>query len=66
MPSPGKVWQMIEIITKDGWYRIKSNSGDHRQYLHPIKKGKVTVDGKPSDDVHPKTWRSMLAQAGLK
>ncbi|MDR3078026.1 MAG: type II toxin-antitoxin system HicA family toxin [Planctomycetota bacterium] len=45
---------------------MKSNSGDHRQFLHPKKSGKVTVDGKPNDDVPSYLWYSMLRQAGLR
>jgi HicA-like toxin of HicAB toxin-antitoxin system len=37
----------------------------HRQYKHPTKRGLVTVAGKPSDDLHPKTRDSILRQAGL-
>ncbi|HEU4480020.1 MAG TPA: type II toxin-antitoxin system HicA family toxin [Pyrinomonadaceae bacterium] len=33
---------------------------------HPIKPGRVTVSGHMSDDIHPKTLRSILTQAGLK
>jgi predicted RNA binding protein YcfA (HicA-like mRNA interferase family) len=39
--------------------------GSHRQYKHPSKRGLVTVAGKPSDDIHPKTRDSILKQAGL-
>ncbi|MFN0140185.1 MAG: type II toxin-antitoxin system HicA family toxin [Pyrinomonadaceae bacterium] len=40
--------------------------GSHRQYRHPLKSGTVTIAGHPSDEVHPKTERSVLRQAGLK
>ena len=66
MATKGKVRDMLEIIRKDGWLKIKSNSGDHRQFKHPSEGGRVTVDGKPGDDVDPKLWNSMLNQAGLK
>lgn len=66
MATKGKVRDMLKALRDDGWRQIKSNSGDHRQFTHPIKPGKVTVDGKSSDDVLPKTWDSMLKQAGLK
>jgi predicted RNA binding protein YcfA (HicA-like mRNA interferase family) len=62
-----KVWKVKEIIKfieNDGWYLIKTK-GDHRQYKHPIKKGKVTVPGKLSDDIDPNTAKSILIQAGL-
>jgi len=37
-----------------------------RQYKHPDKKGKVTVAGKPSDDLGPGTLNSILKQGGIK
>jgi len=40
--------------------------GSHRQFKHPTKVGRVTIAGKPSDDLAPKTFDSILRQAGLK
>jgi predicted RNA binding protein YcfA (HicA-like mRNA interferase family) len=57
---------MLKILREDGWRRIKSKRGDHRQFEHPVKPGKVTVDGKPGDDVSMDNWYSMLRQAGLR
>ncbi|MDR1914738.1 MAG: type II toxin-antitoxin system HicA family toxin [Clostridiales bacterium] len=62
-----KVWkvrEMIGCIETDGWYHIKTK-GDHRQFKHPTKKGRVTVPGKLSDDLAPNTAQSILRQAGL-
>ena len=59
-----KVREMIKLIESDGWLLIKIR-GDHRQLKHPIKKGKVTVPGKLSDDLDPNTSKSILIQAGL-
>ena len=39
--------------------------GSHRQFRHPLKPGKVTIPGKPGDDVGPKLWASIMKQAGL-
>jgi predicted RNA binding protein YcfA (HicA-like mRNA interferase family) len=55
----------LKLIAADGWYRIKAKSG-HRQYKHPLKPGRVTVAGKPSDDLAPGTLNSILKQSGLK
>ncbi|MCK4849834.1 MAG: type II toxin-antitoxin system HicA family toxin [Phycisphaerae bacterium] len=60
-----KFREIIRTIKKDGWYRV-SQKGSHRQYKHPVKPGRVTIAGKPSHDVHPKTLDSILKQAGLK
>lgn len=40
--------------------------GSHRQLKHPSKIGRVTVPGKPSDDLAPGTLNSILKQAGLR
>jgi predicted RNA binding protein YcfA (HicA-like mRNA interferase family) len=61
---PTKVREAIRIIEADGWYQVKS-SGSHRQFKHPSKSGRVTIAGKLSDDLAPKTWDSILKQAGL-
>jgi predicted RNA binding protein YcfA (HicA-like mRNA interferase family) len=59
-----KVRDVIRLIEDDGWVRVQMR-GDHRQYKHPTKRGRVTIAGHPSDDVHPKTLNSILTQAGL-
>lgn len=46
--------------------RLVRTRGSHRQYKHPIKRGWVTVPGKPGDDVAPGTQHSILKQSGLK
>jgi len=53
------------MIEEDGWYQVKSK-GSHRQFKHPTKVGRVTIAGKSSDDLAPKTFESILKQAGLK
>ncbi|MDR1755662.1 MAG: type II toxin-antitoxin system HicA family toxin [Culturomica sp.] len=59
-----KVKEIIKFIESDGWYLARTK-GDHRQFKHPTKKGKVTVPGKLSDDLDPNTAKSVLIQAGL-
>jgi predicted RNA binding protein YcfA (HicA-like mRNA interferase family) len=54
------------MIQEDGWFEVKSRGGSHRQFKHPTKLGRVTIAGKPSDDLAPKTFDSILRQAGLK
>jgi predicted RNA binding protein YcfA (HicA-like mRNA interferase family) len=60
-----KIRDVIRLVESDGWI-IVAQEGSHRQYKHPMKKGRVTVAGHPSVDVHPKTLSSILKQAGLK
>jgi len=56
--------EIIRLIEQDGWVQV-SQAGSHRQYKHPIKRGRVTVAGKPNEDVPPKTRKSILHQAEL-
>lgn len=60
-----KVREIIRLIERDGWYRVKSKGG-HRQFKHPVKKGRVTISGKESDEVPPGTLGSILKQADLE
>ncbi|MFT3940592.1 type II toxin-antitoxin system HicA family toxin [Rhodopseudomonas sp.] len=60
-----KVRDVILLIEADGWIHIDTR-GSHRQFKHPRKPGRVTIAGKPSDDLAPGTFASILKQAGLK
>lgn len=44
---PIKVGEMVARLEADGW-ELKRTRGSHRQFVHPVKAGKVTVAGKPS------------------
>ena len=57
---------MIKLIEDDGWYLKAHNGTSHRQYTHPVKKGKVTINGKLSEDLDHFVVNSILKQAGLK
>ncbi len=60
-----KVRNVIKRIEADGW-RLTRTRGSHRHYKHPNKPGIVTVSGKPSAEVHPKTLASIWRQAQLE
>jgi predicted RNA binding protein YcfA (HicA-like mRNA interferase family) len=60
-----KVSDILRMLSDDGWY-LASTKGSHRQFKHPSKPGRVTVAGKPSDDLAPGTLNSILKQSGLK
>jgi predicted RNA binding protein YcfA (HicA-like mRNA interferase family) len=60
-----KVREAIRLIEEDGWYLVATR-GSHRQYKHSTKPGRVTIPGKPSDDLAPGTRNSIMKQAGLK
>ncbi len=60
-----KVSEVIGLLQREGW-ELHRTRGSHRQFKHPDRPGKVTVAGKPKDTLHPKTFASILRQAGLR
>jgi predicted RNA binding protein YcfA (HicA-like mRNA interferase family) len=60
-----KVSEILIMLKEDGWYLVATR-GSHRQFKHPIKSGRVTVPGKPGDDLAPGTLNSIVKQAKLK
>jgi predicted RNA binding protein YcfA (HicA-like mRNA interferase family)/predicted RNase H-like HicB family nuclease len=60
-----KVAEVLRLLQDEGWYLIATR-GSHRQFKHASKPGRVTVPGKPSDDLASGTLNSILKQAGLK
>ena len=56
--------QVIALLESDGWFLV-STRGSHRQYKHPVKKGRVTVPH-PEKDLPLGTLRQIYKQAGLK
>lgn len=61
-----KVREILKMLKEDGWYQLKARqtSGSHRQFKHPTKKGRVTLNGKPSEEVGLNDQRSIFNQAG--
>ncbi len=53
------------MLKQDGWFQV-SGEGGHRQFKHPVKRGRVTVSGNLGDDMPKGTLASVLRQAGLK
>jgi predicted RNA binding protein YcfA (HicA-like mRNA interferase family) len=60
-----KVRDVLEILERDGWY-LAATRGSHRQPKHPTKPGRVTVPGKPGDDLAPGTLNSIWKQAQME
>ncbi|MEW4570449.1 type II toxin-antitoxin system HicA family toxin [Tautonia sp. JC769] len=60
-----KVGAVLKMLHRDGWTLIVTR-GAHRQFKHPTKPGRITVSGKPGDELPPGTLNSILEQAGLK
>lgn len=56
--------EVIQMLKADGWYEV-SCVGDHHQFKHPTKKGKVTV-AHPLKDIPIRTLKCIEQQSGLK
>lgn len=59
-----RVRELEKVLKTDGWFLVKQ-VGSHRQYKHPVKKGKVTIPVH-TGDIDIGTYKSILKQAGLK
>ena len=53
------------MIEREGWYQVRTR-GDHRQYKHRDRPGRVTISGNLGDEVKKGTLASILCQAGLR
>jgi predicted RNA binding protein YcfA (HicA-like mRNA interferase family) len=54
--------EIIKRLKMDGWF-LHHTKGDHRQFKHPIKLGKVTIPH-PKKDLPVGTLRNIYRQAG--
>jgi len=59
-----KVREVLKLLNEDGWTIVRTK-GSHRQMKHPVKKGTVTVAGKPSLEVPLGTLKSIFKQSQL-
>jgi predicted RNA binding protein YcfA (HicA-like mRNA interferase family) len=59
-----KIRDLLKALQRDGWV-LKNQEGSHRQFIHPVRSGKVTVAGHPYEELDPQTKKSILKQAGL-
>ncbi len=55
--------EVIQMLLADGWYEVGC-VGDHHQFKHPTKPGKVTI-AHPLKDVPIGTLRNIERQSGL-
>ena len=60
-----KVSDILKLLRDDGWILVHQK-GSHRQFHHPTKKGKVTINGKASSDLSQELLNSIWKQAGWK
>lgn len=56
--------EVLKMLKDDGWYEIDC-VGDHHQFKHPTKKGRVTVRH-PVKDMYINDLKSIEKQSGLK
>ena len=55
--------EVLQILKADGWYEVVC-VGDHHQFKHPVKPGRVTVTH-PRKDIPIRTLKSIAKQAGV-
>jgi predicted RNA binding protein YcfA (HicA-like mRNA interferase family) len=55
--------EVIQVLKADDWYEIGCD-GDHHQFKHPTKAGKVTITH-PKKDIPIGTLKSIERQAGV-
>lgn len=55
--------ELIKLLERDGW-TLHSVTGSHHHFKHPSKPGTVTLPH-PVKDMHAKTVKSVMRQAGL-
>jgi predicted RNA binding protein YcfA (HicA-like mRNA interferase family) len=60
-----KVSEVLKMLGDDGWY-LSDQKGSHRQFKHLSKKGKVTVNGKPSETLEQFILNNIFKQAGWR
>jgi predicted RNA binding protein YcfA (HicA-like mRNA interferase family) len=60
-----KLNELIRLIEKDGWVKVRTK-GSHIQFKHPLKKGTVTIPFHGNQDIPKWLEISVLKQAGLK
>ena len=60
-----KVSEILKAIKNNGCFQVTQRES-HRQFKHPSKPGRVTIAGKPSDELAKGTQMSILKQAGLR
>ena len=56
--------KLIKMLEKDGW-RHAATKGDHFQFKHPNRPGRVTVPH-PKKDIKKGTVMSIYRQAGWR
>lgn len=55
--------EVLKLLASDGWTLKRKGPGDHQQFVHPVKLGKVTLDIGVRE-IPTGTLRSIYRQAG--
>lgn len=55
--------EILKMLKADGWYEVNC-TGDHHQFKHPSKPGRVTLTH-PKKDMPLKTVKRIAQQAGI-
>lgn len=55
--------EVLKMLLDDGWYEVNC-VGDHHQFKHPTKPGRVTLRH-PVQDLGIRDLRSIARQSGL-
>ena len=59
--------QLLEILKDDGRYvKLPRKGASHDQYIHAVKRGKITISYKGKEEIPRGTLNAILKQAGLK
>ena len=57
--------QIIEVLTANDWYKIKSNNGSHTMFKHKDKPGKISVPKHNKKTLDEKTQRTIIRQSQI-
>ena len=60
-----KVKEVIKLLEEDGWVKVTTR-GSHRQFKHPTKKGRVTINGSENENLSQFLLNSIWKQAGWR
>lgn len=63
--KPMKPREVVKMLQADGWAVKRKGPGDHVQFAHPTKPGKVTLDT-GARDIPTGTLRSIFKQAAWR
>ncbi len=56
--------KVLKMLKADGWYEVACD-GDHHQFKHPTKKGRVTLTH-PKKDIPTGTLKNISKQSGIE